>query len=302
MAITLVYYAIVIRNLYEFWTLYCFKRQLDALLEMKKVHEYNCLQGKMRNDMVMFTSKGCCGGIFDHKMRDREVAKFTVTNSGTTKIVGNMDFEKDKINFILTGEIEPNHEYNCAETTLNILQFADKDVIGNYLMIMKFIKEQGFNDLEYDCIRYKMERIGECEYTDFSLGNAFRRVETKYNGENQTMIDLDEMFGTILFSFSERQEYTTKAVDLVLEYLHKKGILRQQVDLLEYPDLLQIIIPFDLAFRKSKRWDLIEQKMFGFDLRDVEKSDLAFLFDLKIVREYLKTGGVYVTSEIIRHG
>ena len=104
-----------------------------------------------------------------------------------------------------------------------------------------------------------------------------------------------------MYLYSSRDEYSDTIVTDLMEYLVNKGILKKPVDLEEFPDLLPLLMPFDLVFLIHKWWNEVEVKRAGFDLRKVKQSDLVELFNMNVVEKYLKDGGVYIVSEIVHY-
>ena len=76
--------------------------------------------------------------------------------------------------------------------------------------------------------------------------------------------------------------------------------MKYNIDLKEYPDIVQLLMPFDFVFRSfGNNWNIIEKKTLGFDLRNIKKSNLSHLFNIDVVNMYINSGGIYVVNKII---
>lgn len=295
----IVYFMCCLLVIYGDYKTFKLGTQLDTMLKYKHLKEFNCLHTKLRSDACFYVTKGCTYGIFDFQLRNRKQGCFGIGKTGNLYLKKGMEFDPKKINFILSDEIKTDSKCKCIDLKMNFTQFMDNGVFHEYLRILKFIKTNEFGSFNYKEIEYTKEKTRNYVLHKYNSKELFERNEIQYYKQNEVMEDMNDILGNYMYQFGTREDYADAIVKDVLAYLVKKRILKKEVDLQEFPDLLKLIMPFNLVNPVGKYWSRVEQKTVGFDLRKVKGSNLESLFNLSVVDKFLKNGGVYIQNEVV---
>lgn len=302
------------------------EKTFSDMLRLKHLKEFACLHNQLRRDAVFYVSKNCSYGIFDTQLKIHKIkyGSFGISNAGILYMRKSLKLDANKVNFFLSDDfdlsdlqknnklakkqndvfVDKNKDYSktkCYRIDLGFSSFADKGVVNEFMKLFEFVKKNKINSFECAEILYKRTKTNKYILHEFESKELFKRIEVEYFKPSKTMKDLRNIMNEIMYRFSTRGEFSDQAVEKVLNYMVKQGILTQKVDLAQFPDLLQIVMPFKLVFDKYDYWSKLEQKTIGFDLRRVKGSNLEALFNINVIEEYLKEGGVYIINEIVTY-
>ena len=286
-------------NIYLEYNLLC---QINSILTYKHYNEVNSLNGIFRRDGIFYVEKKSFYGIFDNKLGKNNKGAFIVSPvTGNLIAKKNLNYEKNKIHFILGGCFPYNPDYSCYYIELNLTEYMNEKVLSNYLTILKLLKTQYISSFNYKEIEYQKTKINSSliiyEYNNKEL---FSLIETIYTDNNFIINDLKYQLNVLNKKHTSRLLFSTEAVNIILQYLVKLKVLKYNIDLKEYPDIVQLLMPFDFVFRSfGNNWNIIEKKTLGFDLRNIKKSNLSHLFNIDVVNMYINSGGIYVVNKII---
>ena len=194
----------------------------------------------------------------------------------------------------ITEKCNNNTEYlylikYLINSSIKVLKNFNKDYNKNICKKDKyfFITRKILGDLE-----------ANSEYLDDYLEDSFELTDFKVIWF--IINDLKYQLNVLNKKHTSRLLFSTEAVNIILQYLVKLKVLKYNIDLKEYPDIVQLLMPFDFVFRSfGNNWNIIEKKTLGFDLRNIKKSNLSHLFNIDVVNMYINSGGIYVVNKII---
>lgn len=290
---------------YEYYNIYLeynFLFKINNILIDKHYNEVNSLNGVFRYDGIFYVEKNSFYNIFDDKLGKKDKGAFIVSPiTGNLIVKNNLNYEKNKIHFILGGNFPYNPDYNCYYIELNLTEYMNEKILSNYLNIFKLLKVQNISNFNYKEIEYQKIKINSSlilyEYNNKEL---FLLIETVYTNDNFIINYLKYQLDLLDKKHMSRLLFSTEAVNIILHYLVKLKILKYYIDIKEYPDIVQLLMPFDFVFRSfGNNWNVIEKKTLGFDLRNIKKSNLNHLFNIDIVNMYIYNGGIYIVNKII---
>ncbi|KAL6122110.1 hypothetical protein NUSPORA_00885 [Nucleospora cyclopteri] len=274
---------------------------LEGLLEQKKEAEFCSLHGKIRKDALFMVEKGCCHGIFDKELGNRNKGVFYVNRNGRLALKNDLKFETGKICFVLSLNWKLDADYEAVRHDLRPIDFINSKIYKIYFDIYEMMKKTEFKEFYYKEVEYKKEEYNNLTIYKFKMKDLFSYIEPIYDTTNAIAVVLKGMLRNMAYKEENKFDFSEKAVETLLKFLEGRRVLKKNVNLEMYPDLIPLITPFDFTRSGGKHWKFKDLVSFGFDLRNVEKSDLKDLFNMEEVNKLIKEGGIYISNILVTH-
>jgi len=133
----------------------------------------------------------------------------------------------------------------------------------------------------------------------FSISDIGAIYATNYHRNNRMMMLVERIVDGLkkkMKSRTSKAEWSTLAVDMLLQMLISERVLRQNVSLVEYPEIVPLLFPFPFFDTGFMSWSSLNLITIGVDVRNIGKSKLARFFNMDVVNRLCRNGGVYVLT------
>ncbi|KAI5175259.1 hypothetical protein PAEPH01_2128, partial [Pancytospora epiphaga] len=225
--------------------------------------------------------------IFIYSMKDRMIQ------------IGEKYVDSKVTYYILSPYIKPNHEYTCCHCLDIIKNYMNATLVNIYFNILNKLMASGRSRYDLEEVHYSVTKYSGMDVYTFDIEELGRIRFTKCFQRNLIMEQVNDITNRLCSMRKyeiTKAEWSTKAVDMLMEMLLERNILKKEVCLEEYPEIIPLLFPFKFIETADEYWNRVNLVSIGVDLREIEGNELAGFFNIEMVREFCVAGGLYISS------
>lgn len=251
-----------------------FLKDIEELLDTKRVYEYDYFIESVRSDCCVVIERDCNYKVFNHLFNDTNVLFLYIGKN--KQIEYKAHFTKPEVmHYIFSPNIELPEKSIQLHYEYNFAYALNDHLVEIYIIILNKVFNSGYFSIKRDELEYTMEKSQNYVLYDFALVDLGRYIITKYNTDNYIIHELETIMGN-LKSFRQTAKnimvWSTQATEDLINFLIRCKILVQAVDLEEFPDFVPLIFPYPFLYAKNLWFLRYNFCTIGFDFRNVKGS------------------------------
>lgn len=277
-----------------------FVNDMKNAMEDKRDYERRHLLGSLRKNICVVVEKNCCYKVFNKLLRKESVKYIYVNNDSSIEIKKDYTYP-DRMHYLFSPYLDRKEGFQCYYCNYTFYASINDQFIKIFQKIFKNLYDSGYTEFYLEEVAYKIHGFKKFRIYEFCIEEIGNTIFTEYFDKCDILEKLKMRLRKLKRarkSDVSKANWSTMAVDSILELLVEENILRGSVDLQEYPDIIKVITPFPLLEIESYYWVSSNIVNFGFDLRDIRGSELRKLFNMDVVDRLCIDEGIYIVTDV----
>lgn len=295
---SLIHLAIVCYNVAREGTHRRFVGELEALLERKRSIECAYILSGLRPGACLVVERGCCYRIFDRWLGRRKKAFIYGTRHGRVRVADDYA-DKTADHFVLSPGIDFRRGYQCCFYDYRLSGSLNRALLNSFYMIFNCMYASPHKRFFYDGMQFERTATPHFEMLRLSVPDLGILHATHYHRDCRTMTLVRHIADVLRKKSKDRtskSEWSTSAVDMLLEMLVAERVLKHSIPLADHPEIVPLLFPFQFLDTKYKCWSYVDLITVGVDLRSVRGDRLSRFFNMGAVDALCRAGGVYILT------